>query len=59
MTLRDMRNNLIDFQTETRFYYYDYEGNERVELTESQAFDRDIKFIYYSDGTICIEVEME
>lgn len=59
MTLRDVHDDLVEFQTETRFYYYDYDNNERIELTEAQAYDRDIKYIYYSDGAICVEVEEE
>lgn len=57
MTYQDMKANCIEIQCQIVFCYYDYEKEKRVILTQAEAEDREIKYIYTEDGAIYIEVE--
>lgn len=47
----------VEFQSDVKYFYYDYEKDERIELTEEEAGKYEIRYIYEEDGTICIEVD--
>ena len=57
MTYRDILNALIEIQCEKIFCYYDYDKEERITITEKQAMDYEIKYIYVENNIIYIEVE--
>ena len=59
MTYRDMLQALIEIQCEKVFCYYDYNKSERITITEDQAIDYQIKYIYTEENTLYIEIEME
>lgn len=57
MTYRDMLDACIDFQSEVRIQYYDYDNDELISLTEEEGKDREIKYIYPAGhDAIVIEV---
>lgn len=58
ITLRDLLNN-TEIQSAAKYFYYDYDKEERIELSEEEAGDYDIKYIYEEDGIICFEVDKE
>lgn len=58
ITLNDLFNS-AEVQSEAKFYYYDYEKEERIELTKEEAGDYEIKYIYNEDGIIVFEVDKE
>jgi len=58
ITLRDLLNN-VELQSTAKYFYYDYDKEQRIELTEKEASDYDIKYIYEEDGIICFEVDKE
>ena len=58
ITIRDLLNN-VELQSTAKYFYYDYDKEQRIELTEEEARDYDIKYIYEEDGTICFEVDKE
>ena len=59
MTYQDMQSNCIEIQCEIVFCYYDHEKEKRVTISQAEAEDRDIKFIYTEDDAIFIEVEVK
>ena len=58
ITLRDILNT-VEIQSEVKYFCYDYEHDERIELTVQEAEDCEVKYMYCEDDTICIEVERE
>ncbi|MBR1948938.1 MAG: hypothetical protein IKA30_04005 [Alphaproteobacteria bacterium] len=58
ITIRDLLNN-VELQSTAKYFYYDYDKEQRIELTEEAAGDYDIKYIYEEDGIICFEVDKE
>lgn len=58
ITLNDLFDS-AEVQSEAKFYYYDYEKEERIELTKEEAGDHEIKYIYNEDGIIVFEVDKE
>lgn len=58
ITIRDLLNN-VELQSTAKYFYYDYDKEQRIELTEEEAGDYDIKYIYEEDGIICFEVDKE
>lgn len=56
MNLADILNNAY-VQSEAKYAYYDYDKDERVELTYEQAKDREILYIYCENNIIFFEVE--
>ena len=58
ITIRDLLNN-VELQSTAKYFYYDYDKEQRIELTEEEASDYDIKYIYEEDGIICFEVDKE
>ncbi len=58
ITIRDLLNN-VELQSTAKYFYYDYDKEQRIELTEKEAGDYDIKYIYEEDGIICFEVDKE
>jgi len=58
ITIRDLLNN-VELQSTAKYFYYDYDKEQRIELTEKEASDYDIKYIYEEDGIICFEVDKE
>lgn len=58
ITLNDLFDS-AEVQSEAKFYYYDYEKEERIELTKEEAGDYEIKYIYNEDGIIVFEVDKE
>lgn len=58
MTFRDMLCACIDFQSEVRFSVYCYDKDELIALTEDEAKDREIKYIYpLGSDALMIEIE--
>ena len=49
----------IEIQSETKYVYYDYEKCERIDITQADAQDKDIRYMYVDDGILYIEVENE
>ena len=58
ITLRDLLDS-AELQSTAKYYYYDYEKEQRIELTEEEARQYEIKYIYEEDGIICFEVAKE
>ncbi|MGN1155990.1 MAG: hypothetical protein ACI4TK_07420 [Agathobacter sp.] len=58
ITIRDLLHN-VELQSTAKYFYYDYDKEQRIELTEEEAGDYDIKYIYEEDGIICFEVDKE
>ena len=58
ITLRDILDS-AELQSTAKYYYYDYEKEQRIELTEEEAGQYEIKYIYEEDGIICFEVAKE
>lgn len=58
ITIRDLLNN-VELQSTAKYFYYDYDKEQRIELTEEEAGDYDIKYIYEEEGIICFEVDKE
>ena len=58
ITIRDLLNN-VELQSTAKYFYYDYDKEQRIEMTEEEAGDYDIKYIYEEDGIICFEVDKE
>ena len=58
ITLRDLLDS-AELQSMAKYYYYDYEKEQRIELTEGEAGQYEIKYIYEEDGIICFEVAKE
>ena len=52
-----MRDAGIDVQCDVILCYYDYRMNERVFLTEAEASEREIRYLYVEDDCLVIEVE--
>lgn len=59
MTYRDWILDCVDVQCAIRFYYYDYDKEQRMEVTEKEAKDKEIRFVYCEKDELCIEVEWE
>lgn len=59
MTYRDMQQALIEIQCEKIFCYYDYDKSERITISEAQAIDHDIQYIYIEENILYIEIKME
>lgn len=57
LTVNDLKSN-IDFQNDVRYYYFDYEKEERIEITAKEAEDKRITWIYCEADEIVIEVYM-
>lgn len=49
----------VEIQSETKYVYYDYDKCERFEITQEEALDKDIKYIYVDDGILYIEIDNE
>ena len=47
----------VEVQSEIKFYYYDYEKEERIELAKEKADMCNITFMYVDDGILCVEVD--
>lgn len=56
MKLSDLLKN-VDIQSEYKVVYYDDTKNERIEISDKEASDREIQFIYAENGVLYIEVE--
>lgn len=56
ITLRDFLIS-VGLRSPAKYYYYDYEKKQRIELTEEEAKKYDIMYIYVEDGVICFEVD--
>ena len=57
MKVYEMRDAGIDVQCDVILCYYDYRMNERVFLTEAEASEREIRYLYVEDDCLVIEVE--
>ena len=49
----------IEVQGVKHYCYYDYNKEERIEITYKQAYDKEVKYLYCEDNEIYIEVDME
>ena len=58
LTLRDILD-AVELQGEAKYYYYDYNDDKRVELTEEQAADHEVKYMYPENNVICFEVDFD
>ena len=58
MTAYELVNN-IDIQGACHFYYYDYNSEERIEITKKEAMENEILYMYCENNEICIEVRWE
>lgn len=44
-----------EIQSGFKCYFYDYEKDERIEITKDEAEDFVISYIYAEDDIICVE----
>lgn len=51
-----INRDLIQLQKNTKYYYYDVDKDEKVELTQQEALYQEICFIYAKDDILYIEV---
>ena len=58
LTTKELLDN-AEFQVTIHFVYYDYGKEERIEITEKQAEDKEIRYIYCENDEIYIEIDME
>lgn len=47
----------VEVQSEIKFCYYDYEKEERIELTKEKADFCDVRYMYVDDGILYVEVD--
>lgn len=59
MTYKDLYSSCIEFQCETTFCYYDYEKEKRIIITQQEAENKEIKYIYIENDSLFIEVEID
>lgn len=59
MTYKDLYSDCIEIQCETTFCYYDYEKEERIIITQQEAENKEIKYIYIENDSLFIEIEMD
>ena len=45
ITLKDLLDS-AELQSTAKYYYYDYDKEQRIELTEEEAGQYEIKYIY-------------
>lgn len=57
MKLSDFLEN-VDIQSEYQVVYYDEDKNERVEISDEEASDKEIKYVYVENDILFIEVEV-
>ena len=57
MKVYELKAAGVDVQCDLILCYYDYELEERVFLTEAEASERKIKYLYVEDDCLVIEVE--
>ena len=48
-----------EVQCSVRYCTYDYDSDQRVELSEKKARGMEVRYIYVEDGELWIEVESE
>ena len=58
ITLKDLLDS-AELQSTVKYYYYDYDKEQRIELTEEEAGQYEIKYIYDEDEVICFEVDKD
>ncbi len=51
-----INRDLIQLQTNTKYFYYDVDKDEKVELTPQEALYQEICFIYAKNDVLYIEV---
>lgn len=51
-----INRDLIQLQTNTKYFYYDVDKDEKVELTPQEALHQEICYIYCKDDVLYIEV---
>ena len=51
--------NNVEIQVAIHYCYYDFDSEERIEITHKEACDKEIKYLYCEDNEIYIEVNME
>lgn len=49
----------VEIQSECCVVYYDEDKNERVEISDKEARDKEIRFIYSENNILFIEVEVD
>ena len=59
MTVNTLLTNVIEIQCEVIYCYYNYLKDERVIITEEEAADMDIRYIYIENEKLFIEVDNE
>lgn len=47
----------VDVQSEVKFVRYDYDAEERVELSEEEARGREVRYMYVERDVLFVEVE--
>lgn len=57
MTVRDLCSAGIEIQGNPIYCYYDDAAEQRANITEEEAADLEIKYIYCENNTLYIEVE--
>ena len=57
MKVYELRAAGIDVQCDLILCYYNYELEERVFLTEAEASEREIRYLYVEDDCLVIETE--
>lgn len=56
MKLYELLNN-VEIQSDLCIVYYDYEKGERIEILESEAQDKEMRYLYSENNCLFIEVE--
>ena len=49
----------VEIQNETKIVYYDFKKEKRIEITEKQAKNKTIHYLYSENDILFIEVEKE
>ena len=59
MTIRDLYQDNVEIQSEIVYCYYDYDSYERKMITQDEAKEKDIRYIYCENSKIFIEIDYE
>lgn len=59
MTVQTLLDSGIDIQVQVHYVYYDETKKERVEISQEDASDKEILYMYSEDDEIFLEVDYQ